>query len=690
MNDSEHLSGSQQAPLSLRAEKIEGREWWLWGFAVLVTLALTLGIIAIVFPGLDLLSGSDWADLKDWVRGLAALVLLFDIYTVYQHLQLNRMRRQLAERNELFRLITENAADLIAVVDAEGRRLYNSPSYQTILGYSPEELKATRGLDQIHPEDRERVKAAAEKARITGRGERLEYRIRHKNGSWRILESTASTVRNPKGDIEKLVIVNRDISDRKRAEELLEYNALHDGLTHLPNRALFLKQLERAFTFSKRHDEYTFSVLFLDVDGFKLINESLGHDAGDELLVQLGARLKGSLRGLDTVARANRDNGTDDPSAALKDETLAKLGGDEYAILLDDIRHPSDAIRVAERLQQCLTSPFLVRGNEIVISLSIGVVLNRRTYLEPADMLRDAEIAMHRSKKTRKGRCELFDRAMHSQAVRRLQIETELRKGITQNELKVFYQPIISLNNNRVIGFEALSRWQKPSGIVMPGEFIDVADESGLIVPINRQLILEACESLKNWRARYPSDPPLFMSVNIPPRQFVDPNLKKDIADILEKTGIEPCGLELEILETVAMGDPEVANGILSGLKDLGIRLGIDDFGTGHSSLSRLEHLPVDTLKVDRSFIARLEDSATTREIVHTIIRLGHAIGLKVVAEGVETEDQVRLLRGFSCDLAQGYYFFRPELASSLDQHLADRPQPAARATQMRASGQPQ
>jgi PAS domain S-box-containing protein len=687
MNDSEHLSGSEQVPLSLRAEKIEGREWWLWGFAVLVTLALTLGIIALVFPGLDLLSGSDWADLKDWVRGLAALVLLFDIYTVYQHLQLNRMRRQLAERNELFRLITENAADLIAVVDAEGRRLYNSPSYQTILGYSPEELKATRGIDQIHPDDRERVKAAAEKARITGRGERLEYRIRHKNGSWRILESTASTVRNAKGDIEKLVIVNRDISDRKRAEELLEYNALHDGLTHLPNRVLFLKQLERAFTFSKRHDEYTFSVLFLDVDGFKVINESLGHDAGDELLVQLGARLKGSLRGLDTIARAVRDNEDDDPTAALKDGTLAKLGGDEYAVLLDDIRHPSDAIRVADRLQQSLTSPFLVRGNEIVISLSIGVVLNRRTYLEPADMLRDAEIAMHRAKKIGKSRCELFDRAMHSQAVRRLQIETELRKGIAQNELKVFYQPIISLKNNRVIGFEALSRWQKPSGIVMPGEFIDVADESGLIVPINRQLIMEACESLKTWRARYPSDKPLFMSVNIPPRQFVDPNLKNDIADILATTGIEPEGLELEILETVAMGDPEVANGILCGLKELGVRLSIDDFGTGHSSLSRLEHLPVDTLKVDRSFIARLEESATTREIVHTIIRLGHAIGLKVVAEGVETADQVRLLKEFSCDLAQGYYFFRPELATSLDQHLADRPQPIALTTQTQASG---
>jgi len=672
MNATDHLDESGASSVSLRAARIEGREWWLWGFAVLVTLALTLGIVALVFPGLNLVSGNEWADLKDWVRGLAALVLLFDLYTVYQHLQLSRMRRQLAERNELFQLITENAADMIAVVDAGGRRLYNSPAYQRILGYSPEELKATRGLDQIHPEDRERVRAAAEKSRMTGRGERLEYRIQHKDGSWRILESTASTVRNRAGDIEKLVIVNRDISDRKRAEESLEFNALHDGLTHLPNRALFLKQLERAFAFSKRHDEYTFSVLFLDIDEFKLINESLGHEAGDELLVQLGSRLKASLRGLDTVARPSKSNGVSE-SGALIDEALAKLGGDEYAILLDDIRHPSDAIRVAERLGQSLSGPFLIRDHEIVISMSIGVVLNRRTYSDPQDMLRDAEIAMHRAKKAGKARCELFDRAMHSQAVRRLQIETDLRKGIAHNELKVFYQPIVSLKSSRIVGFEALSRWQRSSGIVMPGEFIDVADECGLIVPINRQLITEACQTLKSWRLQYPSDPPLFMSVNIPPRQFVDANLTKDITDILALSGIEPAGLELEILETVAMGDPEVANRILSGLKELGVSLGIDDFGTGHSSLSRLEHLPVNTLKIDRSFIARLEEKTTSREIVHTIIRLAHAIGLRVVAEGVETENQLRLLKDMDCDWAQGYYFFKPEQATVVEQKLVGK-----------------
>lgn len=665
MNKTQPVVGSTSAPIAFKVKRIEAREWWLWGFAVLVTLALTFTIVSLVYPGLNISAESDWAEIKEWVRGLAALVLLFDIYTIYQHRQLIHMRRQLAERNELFQLITENAADMIAVVDAEGRRLYNSPAYQKVLGYSSEELKGTQGLDQIHPDDRERVKAAAEKARITGRGERLEYRMRHKDGSWRIIESTASTVRNLAGDIEKLVIVNRDISDRKRAEELLEYNSLHDGLTRLPNRALFLRQLERAFAVSKRHDDYNFSVLFLDIDEFKLVNDSLGHEAGDELLIQIGTRLTASLRGLDTVGRPQGEVGVVDDSA------LAKLGGDEYAVLLDDIRHPSDAMRVVKRLEQGLHVPFLVRGHEIVISASVGIALSGGSYSEPGDVLRDAEIAMHRAKKGGKSRCELFDSAMHSQAVKRLQIETDLRKGIAQDELKVFYQPIVSLQNGRIVGFEALSRWQRSGGIVMPGEFIDVADETGLIVPINRQLILEACHKLKSWRIQYPCEPPLFMSANIPPRQFALPNLAHDIAQILGQTGIEPGGLELEILETVAMGDPATANQILSELKALGIRLSIDDFGTGYSSLSRLQYLPIDTVKIDRSFIAPVDEKTASREIVRTIILLTHAIGLRVVAEGVETEKQAHLLKTLGCDLAQGFFFGRPENANSVETLLA-------------------
>ncbi len=659
MNQTKHSPETRGAPVSLQAKQIEGREWWLWGFVVLVTLALTLAIAALIYPGLNLAAGNEWFEAKEWVRGLAALVLLFDLYSIYQHLQLSHMRRQLAERNELFQLITENAADMIAVVDLEGRRLYNSPAYQKILGYSAEELQSTRGVDQIHPEDQERVREAAERARATGVGKRLEYRIRHKDGSWRVLESTASAVRNAAGTIEKLVIVNRDISDRKRAEDLLGYNALHDGLTQLPNRALFLRQLTRAFALSKRHEDYQFSVLLLDIDEFKVINESLGHEAGDELLIELGVRLSTSLRGLDTVSRPQADAADGGPAA--KDDVLAKLGGDEYAVLLDDLRDASDAVRVARRLQQVLETPFMVRGHELVISVSIGVALYEPTYTDPQEILRDAEIAMHRAQEGGKSRFELFDNAMHSQAVRRLQVESDLRRGIALHELKVFYQGIVSLKTGRIAGFEALSRWQRPGNMVMPGEFIEVANDSGLIVPINRQLMLEACQNLNAWRSLYPSDPPLFMSVNITARHFTEPHLARDIAGILAAAGTEPAGLELEIVETVAMGDPKVANQVLSELKEVGVSLAIDDFGIGHSSLSRLKHLPVNTLKIDRSFIAQLGNEAAGVAIVRTIILLAHAIGLRVIAEGVENEAQIYLLKELGCDLAQGYYFYRPQ-----------------------------
>jgi len=351
MNQQSFQEVGQNSPERIPVEmgRIEGREWWLWGFAVAVTLALTLGIVSFTFPWFNRqIDSSYWFDLKEWVRGLAALVLLFDFYAVYQNILLHRIRRQLAERDQLFQLISENAADMIALVDSDGRRLYNSPAYQKVLGYSVDDLKETSSFDLIHPDDRARVSQAAEKARLSGHGEQMEYRVRHKDGSWRTLESTASPIRNVKGQTDKLVIVNRDITERKRAEELLAHNAFHDGLTNLPNRALFLDRLQHALTLSKRQTNYKFAVLLIDIDDFKIINDSLGHTVGDELLIQVGQRLKDSVRRADMVSRPRLGDGLGRPT---NDDTLARLGGDEFTVLLDDIRDPIEAVRVAERIQ---------------------------------------------------------------------------------------------------------------------------------------------------------------------------------------------------------------------------------------------------------------------------------------------------------------------------------------------------
>jgi PAS domain S-box-containing protein len=651
---------SQNSPEAIPAQmrRIEGREWWLWGFAIAVTMALTLGIVSFTFPWLHLEKDvTYWFDLKEWVRGLAALVLLFDMYTVYQYRQLHHIRRQLAERDQLFQLISENAADMIALVDGDGRRLYNSPAYERVLGYSPEDLKGTQSIEQIHPDDRPRVLQAAEKARQSGQGERVEYRIRHKDGSWRTLESTASAIRDRKGKTDKLVIVNRDISERKRAEEMLAHNAFHDGLTNLPNRALFLDRLQHALTLSKKHPNYKFAVLLIDVDEFKIVNDSLGHSAGDELLIQIGERLKRSVRRTDTVARPPLEGICD---RRANTNTLARLGGDEFTVLLDDIRDPIEAIRVAGRVQSELATPFEVNQQNIVISASIGIASSASPHINAEDLLRDADIAMYRAKKAGKARCEVFDTAMHASAVKRLRLETDLRKALDQNEFRVYYQPIVSLETGDITGFEALTRWQRPEGIVSPLEFIPVAEETGLIIPMNRLLLSEACKDLQAWQAEFPADPPLTMSVNITPREFAQPNLAYEIGQILERLNFDPSWLRLEIVETIAMGDEEKSGQALAQLKAIGVHLSIDDFGTGYSSLSRLRRIPVDTLKIDRGFIMNMDTDAENREIVKTIIMLAHNLGLKVVAEGTETEKHIFQLRELKCEMAQGYFYSRP------------------------------
>jgi PAS domain S-box-containing protein len=628
-----------------------------------------VGLLSLTFHGVRLPVDDVYLlNLKEWVRGLAALVLLFDIFTVYQHLQLQRIRRRLAERDQLFQLISENAADMIAVVDRNAKRIYNSPAYQKVLGYTPEDLAATSATEQIHPDDRARVIEAANKARLTGRGERLEYRIRHKDGSWRVLESTASAIQGTSGETDGLVIVNRDITDRKRAEDMLAHHALHDDLTSLPNRALFLDRLQRALALSRRHTDFKFAVLFIDIDEFKVFNDSLGHSAGDGLLIQIAQRLSACLRGSDTISRPPLGKYT---ASLAGDGTLARPGGDEFTVVAEELHDPSDAIRVAERIQERLAVPLDANGHEIVISASIGIAFSGSGRAEAQEMLADAEIAMYRAKHTGRGRCEVFDNAMHAGALKRLKLETDLRKALAFEEFRVYYQPIVSLHGGQIVGFEALTRWQRPEGIVMPGEFIGVADEIGIILPLNRQLMQDACGQLRSWHGLFPSDPPLTIAVNITPKQFSQPDLASQIDTILQQTGVDPRCVDLEIAETIAMADADRSAVVLSELKALGVRLNIDDFGTGFSSLSRLQRFPVDTLKIDRSFVSRMDRDPETQEIVRIIVMLAHGLGLRVVAEGVETEEQSDLLKQIGCELAQGYLFSRPASAETIQDVLA-------------------
>jgi diguanylate cyclase (GGDEF)-like protein/PAS domain S-box-containing protein len=637
--------------------QVETREWWLWGFAISVTLVLTVGIVSLTFPGNHLLRTAEWLDLREWVRGLACLVLLFDVYTVYQQVQLQRIRRELSQRNQLFEVITENAADMIAVVDGTGNRLYNSPAYQKVLGYSSEELRSTSSVEQIHPEDHLRVLEAAAKARVTGRGERLEYRMRHKDGTWRNLESVATAIPHEQGQTERLVIVNRDITDRKRAEETLAHNALHDALTNLPNRALFLDRVRHVLALSHRHTSYKFAVLFIDLDEFKVVNDSLGHAAGDSLLMQIARRLSASIRGVDTISRSVL---LQTASQVANEASLARVGGDEFTILLEDIRDCADAIRVAERLQERLVIPFVVEGQRVVITASIGIAFCATSYINSEDLIRDAEIAMYRAKREGKARSQVFNAEMHTVAVKRLQLETDLRRALELGEFRVHYQPILSLQSGRIAGFEALSRWQRPEGLLSPAHFIQIAEQTGIILPMNRLLLREACLQLRAWHSQFPSDPPLTMSINITPKEFAQQDLAAQMKTILGEVGIHPSSINVEITETIAMADAQRSNLVLSELKALGVHISIDDFGTGYSSLSRLQGFPVDTLKIDRTFISAIDTNRETRKIVRIIIMLAHNLGLKVVAEGAETAEQVNLLKQLRCELVQGYFFARP------------------------------
>jgi diguanylate cyclase (GGDEF)-like protein len=437
----------------------------------------------------------------------------------------------------------------------------------------------------------------------------------------------------------------------QESKEHFRHAAFHDALTGLPNRALLTDHLKLAIERAKRREDHLFAVLFLDLDRFKNINDSLGHTIGDQLLIAIARRVEGCLRPMDTVAR---------------------LGGDEFAILLDGLETSKDAIHVADRVQNELTQSFNLNGQEVYTTASIGIALSTTGYEHPENILRDADIAMYRAKDNGKARYELFDTVMHTRAVALLKLENDLRRAIERQEFRIFYQPIVSLETDQIAGFEALVRWEHPErGAVPPDEFIPLSEETGLIMEIGQWVLQESCRQVREWQSFLQR--PLTLSVNLSGKQFVQPNLIEQIKNTLRETDFDPRWLRLEITESVVMENAEAAASMLIQLRDLGVHLSIDDFGTGYSSLSYLHRFPVTTLKIDRSFIGRMGEGDENAEIVRTIMTLANNLGMEVVAEGVETEEQLARLRALKCEYGQGYLFSKPVAADAARMLVLER-----------------
>ncbi|QEX17574.1 hypothetical protein FRZ44_28760 [Hypericibacter terrae] len=477
------------------------------------------------------------------------------------------------------------------------------------------------------------------------------------------------------------------VVERQRSDEKLIHEASHDPLTGLPNRALFLDRLTRAIARHKRHPGANFAVLFIDLDRFKLVNDSLGHLAGDSLIVEVATRFQASLRQTDMVARPSAglappvrpgmtglSRGGDGRSDAR--DTLARLGGDEFTVLLDDIEDLSDAVRIADRLLAALRMPFTLQGQEIYVEASIGIALSATGYATADEVLRDADLAMYRAKALGKSRYEVFDRTMHVQAVGQLALEADLRRALQNQDFILHYQPIVDLRTGDISGLEALVRWQKSTTeLIYPGDFISVAEDTGLILDLGMWVLREACETTRAWQLQFPRERPLTISVNLSARQFAQPDLVPQIQHIIADTGIDPETVRLELTESATMANAERAISVLGQLRSLGVRISIDDFGTGYSSLSYLHRFPLDVLKIDRSFVLQMDNAKEGLQIVHTILNLARSLSMEVVAEGVETERHLRKLRALGCEAGQGYYFSRPVNVAGIQALLASPPE---------------
>ncbi len=554
--------------------------------------------------------------------------------------------RALRESEERYALAVRGANDGIWDWDLRSGKIYLSERWSEMLGYEPSQIGDTRDdwWDKIHPEDRERVQSALD-AHLDGEADhfRVEYRMLHADGSYRWTLTRGLAERDAEGAAVRIAGSQTDITDRQ----------VLDPLTGLPNRALFLDRLASALGRSRRKPDLMTGVLFLDLDRFKYVNDSLGHLVGDQLLKHVASTLEACLRPGDTVAR---------------------LGGDEFTILVEEIHSPENAAQVAERVHAKLEEPFQLADHEMFLTVSIGIALATQGTEKPENLLRDADTAMYCAKSLGRGRHQLFDRDMRHRAVAQLQVETDLRRAVERNELVVYYQPIVSLATDKITGFEALIRWNHPErGLIMPLEFIAVAEETGIILQIGRWVLEQACRQLRTWERELSEVAEMCMSVNLSPKQLLGHQMVEQVAEVLAETGIEPHRLLLEITEGAFIENPDVALQIIEDLRQMGVRVCVDDFGTGYSSLSYLHSLPISTLKIDRSFITKLGRREKQTELVQNIIKMAGDLDIDVVAEGVETDDQRERLRGLQCGFMQGFSFCRPLEADRIRELLRGR-----------------
>jgi diguanylate cyclase (GGDEF)-like protein/PAS domain S-box-containing protein len=545
----------------------------------------------------------------------------------------------LRDSEERLRSLVQNVSDVITVLEADGTIRYVTPSVEQLLNYSPGELLDTNGWAIVHPDDVGRVREGIGRAPGSwSAAERIEFRVQHRDGSTRYVEaSAANLLEDP--SVRGVILTSRDITERKRFEEQLSRQAFSDPLTGLPNRRLLVDRLSRALA-GERRSGCQVGVILLDLDRFKVINDTLGHSAGDELLVAVGERLSHVLRDQDTIAR---------------------FGGDEFVILLDDIGDRARALETAQRISSVFERPFVVATRETSATASIGIALGRAGSSTPEAMLRNADVAMYRAKAAGRAQVVIYDGRMSAQALERLELEEELRWAVERGELRLHYQPEVDLGTGRIVGMEALVRWQHPrEGLLQPSVFIPLAEETGHILAIGRWVLEEACRQGRLLQEFAAAGAPLTMSVNLSVREFQRPGIIEQVTEALQGTGLRPEALKLEITESTMMSASQATSRTLRALKGLGVRLAIDDFGTGYSSLSYLRRFPVDTLKIDQSFVAGLKRKGEDRAIVEAVSGLAGALGMDVTAEGIETDGQRRLLEELHCSRGQGYFFSQP------------------------------